>query len=214
MTAAEFPGFCHISEYGEDGYAQIKDMLLITAPLTLWSPSSTLLISKSDLSPREFINLVDEGFIRVIGREEWLTSAKFRNEHKFQHARWNAAIDDRLKVFAEEDKTESPERRRVVVAPPADGYEWAEARLERRRGEIKRWNQVYRHAPEKLPTGTLDTISQNLEERKTGASEAHTVAKTILRDVRNHGKAIESARSEISLHLNRVDIAFLGLLST
>jgi hypothetical protein len=63
-------------------------------------------------------------------------------------------------------------------------------RLERRRGEIKRWNQVHRHTPRETSDRHTGHDQPKPGGAETGASEAHTVAKTILRDVRNHGKAM------------------------
>ena len=78
-TDAAFPTFCHISEYNEAGYRLLHRMLAMSQPLILWAPTSAgLEHEQCRIPPPKFIRYVEEGRIRVFGREPWLTSRVFR----------------------------------------------------------------------------------------------------------------------------------------
>lgn len=207
-----FPAFCHISEYGETGYRYLPQMLLMAEPLTLWSPSS-MLLRRSRIPVDDLLALIGEGHIRVIGRERWLTSRAFRDKHDYQYARWTPRIDDEIKRLCETDARDRHGRPIVLVVPPEDGYTWAQAQMNRDRSVVAKWHERFERTPQVLPQGTRDAIDRNLAKRKIARSEAAIVAKTILRDGRNHGQAFAMSNSEIAVQLSRVDIKFTQLLA-
>lgn len=213
MTPATFSAFCHISEYGEKGYAYLPQMVLLGRPLTLWAPSSRLILAHSGLAAADLLALVDRGHVRVIGREPWLMSRKYRDSHNFAGAAWTPGVDDTLRKWCEDDASKPTGAQRVATAPPEDGYKWADEYLENHPRGSKAWYDHYRRSPQTLPTGTLDTIARNLQGTRSMKEERRVVARTILRDGRNHGQAFQIAGSDISVHLDKVDLEFLRLLT-
>ena len=63
--------FCHINEYDDWGYRNLRRMIAASDPLVIWAPSSQLLgkSSTTKLTPREFLNCVENGAVQVAGRE-------------------------------------------------------------------------------------------------------------------------------------------------
>jgi hypothetical protein len=91
-AANVFPIFCHISEYREAGYQALHRMLAISQPLNLWAPSSAYSHSPvCKLPPKDFVRYVDDGLIRVFGREECLLDPEHRARHP--RGRERAGID-------------------------------------------------------------------------------------------------------------------------
>ncbi|MFE9692834.1 hypothetical protein [Micromonospora sp. NPDC005806] len=209
----DFPAFCHINEYQNRGYRNLRQMLLLSEPLTLWAPSSVLL-GESNVAVDDILWLLDSGRIRIVGRERWLTSESFRNAHPFgPSARWVPRIDDEIKRLLDEDKSRPPRERRVIEAPPEDGYEWADSHMDQHREAIRRLYEVYRRTPRQIPGGTMDTIARNLTKRTIAHSEVAIVVKTMLRDARNHGMAFKISDADIAMHLSRVDLGFMQILA-
>jgi len=83
-----FRTFCHISEYGDAGYANLHRLVAASSPLVLWAPSSARIASPvCRLGPTEFVKLVERRTIRVIGREDWIMNRAFRDGHRWLGAR-------------------------------------------------------------------------------------------------------------------------------
>ncbi len=162
-TGDDFRTFCHLSEYGEEGYAQLHRMLAASAPLVLWAPSTSLLQSRDCLvQPMGFLHYVERGDIRVIGRERWLTSSRYRNAHSWPGAAWNAEVDDKLAEWAETDKVKPLSERKVVVAAEEGGPQAAEQRLqEDPNAEKETWSALVRaDSAGHLPPGVLQSAER------------------------------------------------------
>jgi hypothetical protein len=172
------------------------------------------MLAHSGLSAHEFLDLVDEGHVRVIGREWWLMSKDERDDHPYKDARWTPEIDDTLKKWCKYDAVMRPGDQRVAVIPPEDGYEWADEHLGEDERRVKTWYDRYRRSPRSLPSGTLDTIARNVAKAaETGEDVRYAVARTILRDGRNHGQALQAAGADISVHLSKVSVDFMRILN-
>jgi hypothetical protein len=203
----EFPTFCHISEYGENGYGDLHRLLAISQPLNLWAPSSVLIKQVSSISERDFIRYVDKRFIRVIARHEWLTDPGFRNAHPWPGARWVKKIDDALLDILRDDECVEEGQRRVLVAPPERGLDLAEEFLENNPDQVAYWNRASRSRIRKLPEGVLETA------QKRAGGVPREVAKWILRDAYNHGAALALSRAETPLFLSGEHKRFVQLIS-
>jgi len=211
-TSWLFPTFCHISEYGENGYQNLHRMLAMSYPLNLWAPSSVLLRSPACKVPvNDFIGYVESGLIRVSGRQHWLTSSSWRSAHSWEGARWDGEVDGKLLSFCEEDKTKAVEQRRVIVAPDEMGWERADDYLDANPTEIDRWCKLARSKAgrTKIPAGTLQSAL-----RQPNAAKPRTVAKAILRDAYNHGEAFAESGAETAFLLTPADRQFLKVLAT
>ena len=205
---ALFPTFCHIGEYDEYGYQILHRMLAISQPLILWAPTSPLLeIAQCRIPPRNFLRHVEEGRIRVFAREQWLTSRKFRDSHPFPGARWTD-FDRVLKEICEEDASHPLQERRVVAAPPENGWQWAEEYLADNPGQIAKWNRLARSkaATSKIPVGTLQAAV------KYAGDDSFRLAQAILRDAYNHGQAIRLSGAQAPFWLSPADRMFLRVL--
>lgn len=201
----EFRTFCHISEYGEPGYRQLHRMIASSSPLVLWAPSSTLLSAPTcRVEPREFVDFVRKGHVRVIAREEWLLSESTRNDHPWDGAAWTPSVDNELKKFAEADQDVEASKRRVTVAPPELGKTWAKGHVDENGDLVAKVAKVLKRSqPEKhIPIGVLETA------RRYDNDPLRTV-QHILRDVRNHGDAIALSGAQAPFFLSPQDSQFL-----
>jgi hypothetical protein len=208
QVESTFPTFCHISEYGEDGYRNLHRILAFSAPLNLWAPSSVLIRSVSRIEPKVFIRYVERGLIRIHGRENWLTDRQFRNKHRWSAAAWDSEIDDALDAMRREDQNVRDGMQRVVVAPPEEGFKRAAEYLDRHPEQVARWNRIFRSrsARSKIPAGTWESASRYQSDGPTA------VAVAILRDAYNHGLAIRDSGADAPLLLGSADRQFLNLL--
>ncbi len=85
-----FTTFFHINDYDEAGYAALPRLIATSYPVVLWAPSGWLLgkcyydrSNSCSISPEQFIKLVEDCHIHIIGREEWLTDKSYRNLQKW-----------------------------------------------------------------------------------------------------------------------------------
>jgi hypothetical protein len=206
---ARFPTFCHISEYGEEGYQHLHRMIAISAPLNLWSPSGVLLNDPGcSVTPGEFVRYIEQGDIRIMGRHEWLFEPKYRDRYTWDGARWYGPVDDAIRAIGKEDERERDERKRVLVAPPEDGWDWAGDFLTRNPSQVRVLHRAItgKRAAEQFPTGVLEAV------KRYGPSPEE-VATAVLRDARNHGQAIRLAKAEVPFLLGSGDSRFMRLLA-
>jgi hypothetical protein len=211
---ASFPTFFHISEYGTTAYEQLHAMVATSSPLNLWAPSSVLLReSNGRISPKDFIYYVEHHHIRILAREEWLTSPDFRNNHKWSGAAWDTKLDGALLSMCKEDSPlpdDSP-LKRVIVAAPEAGWQHADEYLQANPDQVRPWARILRSktASDKLPPGTLETAQRHIAE--AGAVEAGV--RSVIRDVWNHGAAYQLSHAKVPF--NRPDHdRFMKLLAT
>ncbi|MGY2062219.1 hypothetical protein ACW9HQ_45700, partial [Nocardia gipuzkoensis] len=79
--AGLFRTFCHINEYGCEGFEKLHQMVATSAPLVLWGPSSMLIDSPHcRLGRKEFLDLVECGSIRILARRKWLEGPSGRSD--------------------------------------------------------------------------------------------------------------------------------------
>src|SRR5712691_10286848 len=97
-----FPTFFHINDYDEAGYAALPRLIAISYPLVSWAQSGQLLEkcyhdekNECSISPEQFIKLIEECHIQIIGREEWFNKDD-RNRHPWSGAHWHDGFDDRV----------------------------------------------------------------------------------------------------------------------
>lgn len=204
-----FPTFCHIGEYNDYGYQVLHRMLAVSQPLVLWAPTSPLLESEQcRIPPKNFLRHVEEGRIRVFGREKWLFSRDFRDSYTFPEARWNESFDRVLKKMCEDDASRPVEQRRVVAAPPEEGWQWAEEYLADKPGQVTRLNRIARGktAMSKIPAGTLQAAF------RYAGDDPFRLAQAILRDAYNHGQAIKLSGAQAPFWLSPTDKTFATIL--
>ena len=204
-----FPTFCHIGEYDEYGYQILHRMLAVSQPLILWAPTSPLLErGQCRIPPRNFLRHVEEGRIRVFAREQWLASRNFRDSHPFPGARWTESFDGVLKKMWEEDASRPLRQRRVVAAPPEEGWQWAKEYLADSPGQVEKWNRLARGktATSKIPAGTLQAAF------KYAGDDSFRLAQAILRDAYNHGQAMRLSGAQAPFWLSPTDRMFLKVL--
>lgn len=215
MTTAarkvEFPTFFHISEYGEEGYANLHGMIAASEPLNLWAPSSLLLKQPGCPVPQgDFVDLVDLGHIRVLGREQWLTSPAYRDNHPWPGARWQPAIDGPLLKICQEDATKPAHLRRVAIAPPEAGWAWADTFIEEP-GQLLRWTKILRSrkAAATMPEGTLQAAERAMEE----SGSYRDAVRSVLRDIWNHAAAFTFSAASVPYNQPEHD-QFMRLLAS
>jgi hypothetical protein len=204
-----FPTFCHIGEYNEAGYRILHQMLAISEPLILWAPTSRQLEDEGcRVRPRAFLRFVEEGRIRVYGRERWLTSQSFRDSRPLAWAHWNESFDGALKRLCEKDASRPERERRVVVAEDEGGWAWSEKHLQENPEQVALWNQIARSesADSQIPAGTLESAFRYADD------DPARLAQAILRDAYNHGQAIRQSGAEAPFLLSASDRQFLEVL--
>jgi hypothetical protein len=206
LSAADFRTFCHISEYGSDGYQNLHRMIAASNALVLWSPSSALLSSDGcKVGEREFVDYVTAGHVRVLGRESWLISRRFRDNHPWaEGARWIPLVDDEIRRIAEEDATKPTQERRVLIAPAEGGKEWAEQYVVENPSVLKAVERVVQRGAgvKDLPAGVLETALRY-------SSDPRGAAVQVLRQAYNHGDAIATSGATAPFFLADQDSKFL-----
>jgi hypothetical protein len=124
---AQLKAYCHINEFREHGLVRLPQMIAFCQPITLWSPSIQWMENHGcPITGDKLLEYVKNGYVRVVGRENWLTDKKFRNERVkvWEGYAWSE-YDDRLLTFYNEDLKKKPEERRVFSAPKEPGPEYA-----------------------------------------------------------------------------------------
>lgn len=204
-----FRTFCHINEYGPQGYAKLHRLIATSSPLVLWGPASGLILSKNCLvTGEDFVNLVDNGKIHVVGRHDWLMDRSFHDGHPWgKEARWNASIDDSLRSMAKNDAAEPLLSRRVAVADAEDGEGQAATHL---RDHPELIEVIHRAllsptASQEFPAGVVETAL-----RYGDAPEA--LAQKILRDAYNHEAAIKLSGAHVPFLLEPRESQFNRLV--
>ncbi len=189
--------FSHVAEFNEAGYQSIPALAFVAEPLILWSPSGSQIKSAADdglsiLGPDDLLSLVTKGFVRIHGREEWLTSQAHREsrweETKWAHARWSD-FDERVREIADEDREKPEGEKRVRFAEPDVGGGWAEEQVENETeaAAVVRALVGDRQAVRALPPGTREKIED--------ADDDEVATKVVLRDIHNHAAAFSEARA-------------------
>ncbi|MDX8053958.1 hypothetical protein SK571_31705 [Lentzea sp. BCCO 10_0798] len=203
-----FRTFCHISEYGEAGYANLHRMIATSSPLVLWAPSSRL-VSSPDcrVTEREFVALVERGTVRIIGREWWLTGRAGRNGHPWEGAAWTPLIDDAVKAIALQDASLPRNERRVVIAEEEQGDTWARAHVAENPGLAALLHETLLAPDANLhfPVGVVETARRHSED-------PIGLAERITRDAYNHDAAIARSGTRTPFLLDRRDSRFNELL--
>jgi hypothetical protein len=204
MSATEFRTFCHISEYGADGYRNLHRMIAASTALVLWAPSSTLLSSDGcKVGEREYVDYVTAGHVRVIARENWLISRRFRDGHPWaEGAPWIPLVDDEIRRIAEEDATKPMPQRRVIIAPAEAGKEWAEQYVVENPSVLRAVERVVHRGADDLPAGVLETARRY-------SSDPRGAAVQVLRQAYNHGDAIAASGATAPFFLANQDSKFL-----
>jgi hypothetical protein len=209
-AAKIFQTFCHINEYEEDGFGNLHRMIATSEPLVLWAPSSQLLEApECRVLADEFLEYVEAGRIRIIGRENWLMSKEDRNSATWSGARWDNQIDGKIKAIALEDQNlADDEEKRVVIAPDERGDEYAAMYLEEHPEDVHRLSGELENAEVRdgLPKGLLGSLKKRTKD------DSQALVTKLLRDVFNHGEAIHLASAEAPFFLAPRESKFLKLL--
>ncbi|HEV2780012.1 MAG TPA: hypothetical protein VGX25_11510 [Actinophytocola sp.] len=205
-----FRTFCHISEYGESGYANLHRMIATSSPLVLWAPSSKLVSSSGcRLTEREFVTLVDRGTVRIIGRRRWLTDRASRDSHPWEGASWTPLIDDAIRAIALQDASLPGNSRRVVMAEEERGDTWALSHV----GENPELVPLIYEAllaPDAnlhFPVGVLETATRY-------SDDPVGLAERIVRDAYNHDAAIAQSGTKTPFLLAKRESRFNELLES
>lgn len=193
--ADSFPTFFHINQRGEVGYRDLGRLVAMSQPLTLWAPSSAQLRAPSSgVGPRQFLDLLDKGYIRVMGRRQWLTDPRCRDSPRWPGTVWDAEIDGEIRWRSGDEEGKPAAERRVVIAPEEEGYDWADNYLSQHPEESSRWYKraCRKDASQTIPGGTLEAV------RELGTDHV-AIARRILRDAYNHGRALLESRARVPI---------------
>lgn len=205
-----FRTFCHISEYGEPGYANLHRMIATSSPLVLWAPSSRLVSSSGcRLTEREFVTLVDRGTVRIIGRKQWLTDRASRDSHPWEGASWTPLIDDAIRAMALQDASQPENLRRVVMAEEERGDTWASSHVGENPELVALIYEVLLAPDANLhfPVGVVETATR-FSDDPVGLAER------IVRDAYNHDAAIAQSGTNTPFLLARRESRFNELLES
>lgn len=204
-----FSTFCHISQFGESGYRALPRMLAMSRPVNLWAPSSIVLRTDAcGLSPRTFLKYVESGEIRILGREEWILHPQLRGSERWPNTVWDPEIDGEIRRLFHEDSAKPVGERRVVVAPPENGYEFADRYLIENPGQVARWERVLRSGARRslIPGGTLEAALRDI-------GDPELAVRRILRDAYNHGQAFAYSGTDAPILPTLTHRNFLRILS-
>ncbi|ROP38735.1 hypothetical protein [Saccharothrix texasensis] len=204
-----FRTFCHISEYGETGYEHLHRMIATSAPLVLWSPSSRLLESpRCRVTDADFVRHVEQGRIRIVGREPWLLDRSFRDGHQWSGAGWRTEVDDAVRSIARDDASRPLAERRVVVAPDEQGSVRATEHVELHPEVVDTL-----HAALTGPTSGSFPVGV-VEHAGRFRDSPRDLATDVLRHAYNHLDALTLSGGEAPFYLSPRESRFHDLLST
>ncbi|WP_069165765.1 hypothetical protein [Nocardia altamirensis] len=207
MTAETFRTFCHINEYGIDGFEKLHRMVATSSPLVLWGPSSRMIASiHCRIQPHNFLGLVDSGDIKIICREWWLDRAS-RDRHDWSGAKWTPGFDDALAKFATEDSPLPEEQRRVSIISGEGGDTWAPEYVER---SPELADAIFRSltasdAHLRYPRGVVEKADRHRADRRKFVA-------TVVRDTYNHDAALADSGTKTPFLLAPKESAFQQLL--
>lgn len=217
---ADFTTFNHINDYGEQGYAALEREIASSHPLVLWAPSMALLeqcynnpANECSISPERFIRYVENGYVRVIGRQWWLFEKEKREKRAetFQPAIWTR-YDDQLLAIARNDANLPDGEARVRNVEDEEGFGWARRVIEeeRRKSGVNSKTQppLVRDIVEMIRRGQVPTGTAEQAMRQPTPEQQ---ALHVLRDVKNHTDAYHQADGE-GFIMAPEDSRFLQLL--
>ncbi len=208
--------FWHINEGQAKGLALLSPLLLFTRELSVWSPAHAVLEEAfhdkhTNISPSGFLDLVEQGHIKVCGREEWLTNGDHRRNDNWPGAAWIRDFDGRLLKLFEDDYNGA--EKRVSHQPPERGYKVADQIIEV--NDVK--FEIAKELVEKelVPSGTLDRINRNLikPDNRWRSEPELMAARELLRDAVNHEDARSSVRADLTVDFDLFSSAKLGVLA-
>jgi hypothetical protein len=208
-----FPTFCHVSDYDEQGFSLIPQMIESSYPLTLWAPPGATLneyFNHGDcsISPEELIRFVEKGIVQIIGRENWLLDEQYRQKYADDHpfAKWYNNFDGALKSIWREQQSIPEHERSVRIAPEEDGWKWADALLQ---AEPERIDSLWERIKKKqIPPVSLKRI----QIKGYGEKDKYDAVRQVLRDARNHTRAIDESEAELPFLLDEKDGNFFRFL--
>ncbi|MHB8595445.1 MAG: hypothetical protein ACYDER_01390 [Ktedonobacteraceae bacterium] len=209
-----FPTFCHVSDYGEFGHGLLPQMIESSYPLILWAPPGKRVNDYYDrgicpIPPKKLIHYVEEGFVQIIGREDWLLDEGYRKVYAKDKpfATWCDNFDGAIKrIWLDQQSIQDEYKRSVLIAPKEDGWDWAKNQLE---AEPERIDNLWERIKKKqVPPVSLKRI----QESGYGEKDKYQAALQVLRDARNHTKAIEDANVEMPFLLEERDGKFFRYL--
>jgi hypothetical protein len=158
--------------------------------------------------PGQFVQFVEAGDVRIIGREDWLLSQQFRDRHDWAGAKWTNGVDDEIVRIAREDSSKPPSQQRVMVAPPERGLHWAQQYIEEKPRLVRAIERAVRQrdAADNFPVGVLEEALRN-------GTTPEDIAVRILRGSKNHGDAIAQSQADAPFLLAPRDSQFVRWLA-
>jgi len=208
VSAETFRTFCHISEYGNEGYERLDQLVAASAPLVLWAPSSAIINSPiCPLSGQDFVHLVSEGRIRVLGRSDWFEKG-FRDHHPWAGARWVPEIDEPLQRLRNLYDTPGIARseRPVANSDTEYGTTWAANFYATHPAKMSELRAAFR-APDMadhFPSGVVESAHRGKDE--------DDALHLLLRDAYNHHAALRNADTSRPFLLAKREARFTLLM--
>ena len=208
-----FPTFCHVGDYNDLGFNLMPQMIMSSFPLVLWAPPGARVNDYYNrgicsISPEKIISYVEQGLIQIMGREEWLLDEKYRRDYAESKpfALWYQNFDGALKSIYQNQQSLPEHERSVRIAPREDGWEKAEEILNDAPEIIDPlWERIKK---KQVPPVSLKRILEQGYEEK----DKYKAACQVLRDARDHTKAIEDADVDIPFLLQERDGKFFRYL--
>jgi len=185
-------------------------MLAMSQPLNLWAPTAAHLQRFTpNITTKQILKYVEEGYVRILGREPWLLDKNARNTPRWPETEWDSNFDGAIKKLCEEDLSLPTSDRRVLACPPESGWDWADQYLSKRPEEATRWSRLSKNRNGQ-PVIPLVIRARALSH----GSDGFQAARQILRDAHNHGRAYAESGAEVPFLLSSTDIKYLKVIAT
>lgn len=205
-----FSTFCHVGDYGTQGFSLIPQMIETSYPLVLWAPPGARVneyyrTGITSISPEKLIKYVERGFVHIVGRERWLLDEQYRQHYSDSQpfATWCDNFDGALKSIWRTQQSIPENQRSVILAPEEDGWEWAKKLLEE---EPERIDPIW----ERIKTKRIPLVSLKRIEQYRGDKEKSVLQ--VIRDARDHTKAIRDVDVDLPFLLHANDGRFFSFL--
>lgn len=186
-------------DFGNESYQLIPLVIFMGCQAVVWRPSFYIIDKlyregKIFYNSDDFLDMVRKKHIIVASREKWLAGKMSRQSvQEWNTSPWTNAKDDALASFARDDEMLHPRDRRIIIAPPACGLEWARIKIEENRSYLDEAKRLLK------PEDPKDLLPPGIIRHAGFAKDEDTAAMIVLRDAYNFSRAISETHCDIPI---------------
>jgi hypothetical protein len=201
--------FFHIRDHGRVDYSTLPVLLLLSRPLTVWSPPYNQLLKlysedQFPFSPDQFLELVKGGVIKIAGRREWFDrNLRGKQDHWLPY-HWHDPFDGIISSIEQEDSCKSFEKRRVFSIDPGITFDEVHHIIKQGGPHIELARKISRKFVRQEAGGAVPDLPEGMVMRlrslQGGRITEQSVLPEVVRDSVNYVRAVSSMKCDLSFH--------------